>query len=397
MAFHVVEPRTVTFGHFDDLFHFANDEVKRTIRLPLMGLLRQGAYVVDDMGIGVGNRLYRLNDDSFQALCGLAGVSPSFLQGIESPGLASHVLNDVLRGGRLQRAIEALQIICDTDNDQILGFVSDRYHAYSNQRFLADVLRCIDPVANEAALLPSLGSFEFREAYSINTRMYLRLYSKHAGGTVHGRGGSGEDVTEIGFQAFNTMAGGQAVRFSYFIHRLVCANGLVAPVAGAAGRIIHTGSEESFNRRMRDSSRQVMGGLGKAAQMIESLGRISFDSDKLIRHMDAKQLFSITGQAGLRDTCEHRVSPGDYNEIPDPAQRKHRKAALALEAIPDVIGNKEAREVFDSRWRDNASMWDFINIFTAHAQTQPLRQRLKTEERAGEVAHWIAKNARKFA
>jgi hypothetical protein len=231
MAFTVVEPRTETFDSFEDLFHFANEEARRTIRFPLKGFLDQGAEFTDDMGIGIGSTLYQLNDESFEVLCDFAGVTPWFLQRLTEPGLATNVLNDVLRGGRIKRDIEALEIVCDTDNNQVIGFVSNRYRAYSNRSFVSDVLRCIDPVANESALLPSLGTFEFKAGYSINTALYLRLHSQSRGGVVEGGGGSGEDRSEIGFQAFNTMAGGKAVRFSYFVHRLICANGMIAPVA----------------------------------------------------------------------------------------------------------------------------------------------------------------------
>ena len=96
MAFQLVEPRVETFYCFDDLIRFANEEAIRTIRLPLKGLLEQGAVVADDQGIGTGQTLYSLNTDSFKALCHLTGTTPDFLQGLQVEGLASAVLNDVL-------------------------------------------------------------------------------------------------------------------------------------------------------------------------------------------------------------------------------------------------------------------------------------------------------------
>lgn len=397
MTFSVVTPRTATFGSFDDLFHFANDEAQRTIRVPLKGFLEQGARVSEDTGIGFGNTLYRFNADSFDALCNLSGASPEFLKGLKAAGLASDVLNDVLRSGRLRRDMESLEMICDEDNKQVIGFVSSRYRAYSNKSFLADVLRSIDTVANEAVLFPSLGKFKFKEGHSYNTRMYLRLHSELTGGVVRGRGGWGEDLSEIGLQAFNSMAGGQAVRFSYFVHRLVCANGLTAPVAGGAGRVTHTGKPQAFAEKLQEATDQVLKGLGNAARMIEKLGELTFDSRKLARHLDPKDLFSVTGDKELRKNCECRVPASALSDIKDPVVRRREHTALAIEEIPQVSGTEEARSVFGSMWRDNANMWDFVNVFTAHAKTQPLAQRLKTEERAGAIADWIARNHRKFS
>ncbi len=397
MAFQLVAPRIESFGSFDDLLHFAGDEAKRTIRLPLRGLLEQGAAVVDDAGIGIGETLYRLNPDSFDALCRLAGTTPDFLRGLQEDGLASDVLNDVLCSGRVRRDIESLEIVCDQDNSQVVGFVSNRYHGYSNKTFLGDILRCIDPVANEAALFPTLGTFEFSVGHSINTRMYLRLTSKQVGGVVQGRGGTGEDRSQIGLQAFNSMAGGQAVRFSYFVLRLICANGLTAPVAQGVGRVTHTGSPEAFDKKLKAAADEVLKGMGAAARMIETLGKLTFDSGKLARHLDPTELFSIIAGDDLKERCERGIPKDAFQDIEDPKARKQAQTALAIEKIPEVIGNGEALAVFRSRFRDNASMWDFINVFTAHAKTLPLVQKLRTEERAGDLADWIVKNHRKFS
>lgn len=397
MAFHLVKPRIETFHCFDDLLRFAAEEAKRTIRLPLQGLLDRGAAVADDKGIGIGETLYSFNPDSFEALCNLAGTTPDFLHALQEEGLASDVLNDVLASGRVRRDMAALEIVCDEGNKQVIGFVSNRYRGYSNETFLADILRCIDPVANDAVLFPTLDPFALHVGYSINTRMYLRLTSEKAGGVVIGRGGQGEDRSEIGLQAFNSMAGGQAVRFSYFVHRLICANGLTTPVAGGAGRVTHTGSPESFNEKLKAAADNVFQGLRSAARMIETLGDLTFDSRKLARHLDPNELFSILPGNNLKENCERGINKDALNKIVDPKDRKEVRFAMAIENIPRFIGDSESLGVFQSFCRENASMWDFINLFTARAKTLPLAEKLRTEERAGKLADWIANNRRKFA
>jgi len=172
---------------------------------------------------------------------------------------------------------------------------------------------------------------------------------------------------------------------------------LIAPVAEEAGRVTHTGKPETFDRKLREASECVLKGMGNAARIIEKLGRLPFDSRKLVRHRDLKDLFSVTGEDHLRAACEQRVPKEAFNDIADAKERKRLRNAALIEQIPRAIGNHEALRVFDSTWRNNASMWDFINAFTAYARTQPLAKRLKTEARAGELADWIAKNSRKFA
>lgn len=46
-----------------------------------------------------------------------------------------------------------------------------------------------------------------------------------------------------------------------------------------------------------------------------------------------------------------------------------------------------SEEVF--YWRDKQSMFDFINIFTEYAQKQKHRERIRFEEKSGELANWI--------
>jgi hypothetical protein len=44
----------------------------------------------------------------------------------------------------------------------------------------------------------------------------------------------------------------------------------------------------------------------------------------------------------------------------------------------------------------DASMYDFINVFTEHAKTLLYRQKIEVETRAGELTSWISKNKRMF-
>jgi hypothetical protein len=70
---------------------------------------------------------------------------------------------------------------------------------------------------------------------------------------------------------------------------------------------------------------------------------------------------------------------------------------LVLIPWPICLGGHEALRVFRSRLRDNASMYDFVNIFTEYAKGLPNGQKIDVETKAGALASWIAENKRKFA
>ena len=65
-------------------------------------------------------------------------------------------------------------------------------------------------------------------------------------------------------------AGGHAVRLAYFIHRLICANGLVAQVAGGRGRLVHSGDPKKFRQRLHEKANGVLAGIQTAKTMIET-------------------------------------------------------------------------------------------------------------------------------
>ena len=87
------------------------------------------------------------------------------------------------------------------------------------------------------------------------------------------------------------------------------------------------------------------------------------------------------------DTADDRFSYQDRNQ---------QITCEAIAALPYCLCGKEALAVFNSAYRDDALMYDFINIFTEHAKTLPTRQKIEVETNAGTLAAWISKNKRKF-
>jgi hypothetical protein len=348
--------------------------------------------------VGLNNKRasFKFNNYGFRAFCSLVGVPDQTLQRLGTPELASSVLNDLLSDVlERERKAERAEIICDDHTKCVLGVVSNKYIGYSNDTFVRDVLSCLD-ARNNGALFPNTGGLLFKEAYSVNSRLFLRLTSKSVQGVVSGRGGTADDLSEIGVEVSNSMAGGHAVRLSWFVFRLICANGLVTKVGGSQGRVFHSGVEKSFRKRLYACVTGLFQSLGKAKRMIENLGSIPFKAQSLARHADLKLLFSIIPDRDLRADALDQTRNRDYAEYPK-GNREVERLSDAIAALPYCLGGPEALSVFRSSWRDGASMYDFVNIFTEHAKTLSNRKKVEAEARAGELACWISQNKRKFS
>jgi len=396
MGFAVKESRQEHFEDIWDTINFASEEQERVYRLPLSTYLKQGARFTNDSVFGNTGEGFCVNEYGFDALCRLVGVNPYFLMRLQEQELASRILNDVLLSGDTSRPLKNLELVCDEETKQIIGIVSDKYVGYSNRTFLDDVLSTLDFCTTQKSLFPETGNFDFLEAYSVNTRLFVRIKSKHVVGTVKGRGGQGEDRSEIGLEFSNSMAGGHAVRLAYFVHRLICANGLIAKVASADGRLVHSGDENRFREKLRQNTKSLMGRLENTKEMIETLGAIPFDAEILAKNYQLKDILAIIADAEQREDVKGKLVDKRFSDIDDNEAREIARNAYKIYQLPRLIGGPEAQSVFRSLWRDNATMYDFVNIFTALAQKFDYAKRIQTEEKAGDLANWITWNKKKF-
>ena len=121
---------------------------------------------------------------------------------------------------------------------------------------------------------------------------------------------------------------------------------------------------------------------------------IPFVPESLARTKMTAKVFDIIPGSRSRIMEEHRI-PKRQKPRMTPAERTEYEASI-IDHIPATFARKYAGRLFNSTYRDNATMFDFINIFTEYAQTQPIHKRLEIEERAGVLADQIVKNKRKF-
>jgi hypothetical protein len=98
-----------------------------------------------------------------------------------------------------------------------------------------------------------------------------------------------------------------------------------------------------------------------------------------------------------------------YNLIPlnstDAARRKKLKGeklkAFDIEVIseyPYKFGGQHSKAIFESPFRSNQSMFDFINVFTeyAHSKEIDFNKRIEIEQRTGQFVNWVVKNKSKL-
>ena len=134
--------------------------------------------------------------------------------------------------------------------------------------------------------------------------------------------------------------------------------------------------------------------IGSTATAVKSLMAMDFDSESLVRTKLTPKVFDIIPGSRSRIMAEHRIPKRQKTRMTRGEQTEYE--ASIIDHIPKTFAGKYASRVFNSPHRENATMFDFINIFTEYAQTQPIHRQLDMEERAGVLADQIVKNKRKF-
>jgi len=116
----------------------------------------------------------------------------------------------------------------------------------------------------------------------------------------------------------------------------------------------------------------------------------------------------LLAQAKMSESISD-VIPGSRSKIMEEhnirkRRKKNMKGAEETDYEANIIGQisktfagQYSSRVFNSPFRTSATMFDFINVFTEYAQSQPIHRRLEIEEKAGLLADQIVKNRRKFA
>ena len=89
------------------------------------------------------------------------------------------------------------------------------------------------------------------------------------------------------------MVGDAAVSIDYFLHRLVCANGLVLPSGQNGARVIHSGKAKNFLSRLDKAFGDVFSGLGEKATYVNQLSDIEFSPLEIPSFLETQIIPSV--------------------------------------------------------------------------------------------------------
>ena len=228
----------------------------------------------------------------------------------------------------------------------VLGAVSKSYVFYSNQDFIQDIQDLLS--GGQIAFFPkdSLGRFRYVNGFSVNTQLFLKFILRVESGRVTGPGGEGEDVTEIGILFKNSMMGDAAVSIQYFVHRLLCANGLIVPGGASQARISHSGKRRNFVKRLERSFREVERKIGSTATAVKSLMAMDFDPESLVRTKLTPKVFDIIPGSRSGIMAEHRIPKRQKTRMTR-GERTEYEASI-IDHIPKTFAGKYASVPGDS-------------------------------------------------
>ena len=379
-------------NHLDDVTTWINDSQGHVNRLPVAGVLNNHAEFLDDEYLGDGETMLRFNEVGIRAFCQYIGFRHDQLAKLETPSLASQIMNDLIRQRDVREKLGEADFVLDDRTGTILGIVSESYVSYDNARFLAEISELLDTVKEG-------DKFEFQEGYTVNTELTLRFSSIKHHGEIQGRGGQGADRTRLGLEFQNSMVGSCSVQINYFLHRLACANGMMVPAGGAISRVIHSGNRDTFQKRLGHRFQEMVRKLGTLDEMLKTLGAMAFVPKTLVADSEAnKLLFEVipaTKQTICREEGLQLVYPKEATDTEKKQLRLEHDARIAA-LIPKHFGGEHSRKVFLSFCRDSATIFDLINVFTEQAKALPPSQKLAVEGRAGALAKYISENKKKL-
>ena len=205
-------------------------------------------------------------------------------------------------------------------------------------------------------------------------------------GIISGRGGTDEDISRVGFQLSNSMVGTKAIKADFFVLRLVCANGLILPSVNHSGVVTHRGKPETFTKRLEENITPMLKNIKSSIKLIETIGSIRYDVEKLV-------------DAGGAETVYNIIQPNYWDSVKRSRLKSSDRRNFDIEKIsqyPNLYGGDFTKNVFDSYYRSNSSMFDFVNVFTEYAKEKEGQARIDIENKSGVLANWIFKNKKKF-
>src|SRR5215510_2022685 len=127
------------FDRLAEVQDWISDIVGHLDRVPVNGVLESGAQFIDDEYLGDGDTMLRFNEHGIRALCRLIGFRFDQLSKLETPSLATAVLNDLMQQQDTRSKLSESELVIDDRSMTVIGIVSQSYVSYDNSQFLSDI------------------------------------------------------------------------------------------------------------------------------------------------------------------------------------------------------------------------------------------------------------------
>ena len=382
MALEGVRDEEETFKTWDDVKYFARGKdlsVRMWRCTPRMRVSEDKFIQTEDR-----ERVY-VSDRGWSKLCSLLGCDFRTIQRINSPGLATKVLNDAWNRDRESMLSRRVVV----DGWTVVGIVGSRYQQFGHGR-LVELLETTMREKRTAAWSKAergwnsiMDKGPIARSVGTELRINLPLQECEHRTKIAGDGGDVADVSWLGIEARNGLGGECSVSVRKTVFRMICANGLVRPAADTRHRVAHTGDEAGLDRRVRRILGTAGDDISEDQEWLEALGNKVFDTGVLAADREGIRLLrQVLDDVPGGSTWSRRLT----------GSKDLGRVARTLGALPVEMAGHLSGAVWHSPYRDMATWWDFVNVFTEAArQCGSLQKQLRIEERAGRLADRLLK------
>ena len=355
---------TQTYSSFEHLKHNVALEADQTSYTPVpMEIIFE-----DDQWI---NNKYNFNTHGIKALCQATNVNGLFstMEAMEHPHMSSTFLNKLFDQQSVKNELASKRFVII--GDTIVGVVGSRYLPYSNSQFLEDLFR--DNKNN---------SLELERAVVTNTKMTANFVEKHMGFKTK----DGEDFTKIGLSFKNSGVGNAMIDGKLFSLRPQCLNGMMHSLNIAFTSAKHTGMADVMKYKLDKIITLAKDQYEVVKDRVQTLTQIPYTNTTADTFLKLEAPVDILPQLKRDKLWTPKKKFSDVNTHHEDLSRSKK----ILDEVPTKYGGVHTLAVWNSVYRDQNSMYDWVEAFTEHAQTLPAEVQLEVEQGAGELTAWIS-------
>ena len=355
---------TQTYSSFEHLKHNVALEEDQTsyTHVPMEIIFE------DDQWI---NNQYTFNTHGIKALCQATNVNGLFstMEAMEHPHMSSTFLNKLFDQQSIKNELASKRLV--VIDGTIVGVVGSRYLPYSNSQFLDDLFR---DDKNE--------SLELERAVVTNTKMTANFAERSMGFKMK----EGEDFTKIGISVRNSGVGDTKVGTNIFTLRPKCLNGMMHYVNKGSTSTKHTGMADLMKYKLDQIITLAKDQYEVVKERVQTLTQIPYTNTTADTFLKLEAPVDILPQLKRDKLWTPKKKFSDVNTHHEDLSRSKK----ILDEVPTKYGGAHTLAVWNSVYRDQNSMYEWVEAFTEHAQTLPAEVQLEVEQGAGALTAWIS-------